>query len=199
MPWTPSVPEPTHAPADDVLNMQQNNDQIQTSFSVDHNPLASVTNDGFHKQVHISSAIAQGAQTDPASVIYSVAGTASSVVNLWYKNQNAAFFLSAIKAWAFCPAAGGITASQSFNVTSVTRNSQGQYTIVMPANVLTTANYSVLITTSNCNTAPTSDSCLGTLATDIFTPTATQFVIRTFRQGLTVADPVSFSFVVIQI
>lgn len=199
MPWTPSIPEPTHAPADDVLNMQQNNDQIQTSFSVDHNPLASVTNDGFHKQVHISSAIAQGAQTDPASVIFSQAGVASPFVNLWYKNQNAAFFLNAIKAWAFCPAVGGITASQSFNVTSVTRNSAGQYTVIMPANTVASVNYSVLITTSNCNSGTTSDSCFGTLATDIFIPTATQFVIRTFRQGLTVADPVSFSFVVIQI
>ncbi len=64
MPWTPSIPEPTHAPADDVENMQQNNDQIQSSFSVDHIQLCGTPN-GQHKQIHFASNNVPSVPTSP--------------------------------------------------------------------------------------------------------------------------------------
>lgn len=56
MPYTPSIPATGHSGSDDYVEMQQNFDQIQTSFSIDHMALASGgATEGYHKQVHFAS------------------------------------------------------------------------------------------------------------------------------------------------
>ena len=203
--YNTDIPFASNTPASDQSKMQTNTNSINQWNDVDHYTFAEA-NAGKHRQLTLAANNAAGTQSGLASTVYSAAGTASSSSSqLLFKNSLGGasavpYLLSVVKAWAFCNgAAGGIINSQSSNVTSVTRASTGQYTIVMPSNTVASASYAVLITTSNCNSAPTSDACFGTLATDISSPTSTQFVIRTFRQGLTVADPVYFSFMVLQI
>lgn len=197
MPWTPSIPEPTHAPADDVVNMQQNNDQIQTSFSIDHYPLADPSYDGLHKQIHLPVATAQGAQVDPASVIYSAAGSASSVVDARYKNQNGIFPLSCIRAFGTCPnsGAGAVALSNSFNVASA-NSTAGVVTITLTSGVITGTNYLVIASTTQASSGSSPDQ----LSITYTIVNATQFTMKTVNVvNNVVVNTTAVSFVVIQI
>jgi len=61
MPYDTSVPATGHVPAQDYQAMQQNYAQIQTSFSVNHVPLATGgATEGYHSKVNLA-----GPLTDP--------------------------------------------------------------------------------------------------------------------------------------
>lgn len=145
-----STPLANQTPAASQPQMLQNFLQIQQSYDVDHVDFTSgPPNEGFHKKVTLAAAAAPGIPSNPVSVIYSSAGTASSVVQLFFRNQNSVYHLSPVKAWGmFAGASGAIVASQSFNISSVGRSFAGGYVVTMPANTVTGINYAVLVSPS---------------------------------------------------
>jgi hypothetical protein len=142
-----NTPLANQTPAASQPQMQQNFAQIATSYNTDHIPLTSGTNVGFHQQVTLASSVAPGAQTDPNSIIYSSAGTASSVVQPFYKNQNSAFMLLPIKAWGVI-FSGALAVTQSYNVTSYARSAAGNFTVTLTAKAVASSSFAVLTT---CN------------------------------------------------
>jgi hypothetical protein len=90
MAYDQTVPANGHSGSQDYTPMRNNFVQIQTSFSVDHEPLGSGVLDGFHKQVTIPAATAPGAQTNPQGVFHTVQATGglfTAYVLPFFKNQ----------------------------------------------------------------------------------------------------------------
>jgi hypothetical protein len=121
-PYDNSVPAANDDPSDDQPVMLSNVEQSELIWDVDHVGF-NADNGGTHLQTTFSSKNTPGAQTDPQSVLYTASGTASSVADLFYKNQNATFRPNAIKAAGRiqCRANAGaatVVANASFNVVS---------------------------------------------------------------------------------
>lgn len=143
MAYNSLVPATGHSGSQDYQAMQGNFAQIQNSFSIDHEPLASGGGiDGFHKK---SSYVAA---SDPANV--SGVGTAYTKVvgsrtELFFRPDGGAIVeISAIKAWgSFNGGNGALTDSN--NVSSVTRNSAGNYTVNFTT-ALQNSSYAVVVT-----------------------------------------------------
>lgn len=182
--FTSTIPASGNNPSNDQPLMLVNNASTASIISVDHVGF-NTANGGTHKQVSFSSENTPGAQTDPASVLYTAPGTASSIAAPYYVNQNATFPMLAIKAFGiFNGTSAAIT--QSFNVNTIVRNSATSYTVTLNANVVTGTGYGVLIT---------SNSSSGS-GVNYYTVTSnTTFNIHT--NG--VLDPTSVTFIVLQI
>jgi hypothetical protein len=188
------IPDAPNNPSTDQPKMKQNTNAIDDLISVDHLSFQA-TNFGTHKQTafeNFSAGVVPGGV--PASVAYPAAGVAEVTrAQYYFKNSTNTFILSALRAFAYVTGAtGAIIAGQSSNVTSVTRNSAGNYTVTIPANVLTSANYMVFTTASRTS---------GTQMVHSYSITsATSFDLRfSFPVTGTVFDPVTFAFAVIQI
>lgn len=158
-----------------------------------------LNNGGQFKQIRFPSDpsyVVPPAPTVNGSVIFPRAGVAATTAQLFFQNSTNTYQISPIRAWAYCNGtAGGIIAGQSFNVSSVTRTGTGQYTVVMPANVVSTANYGVLITTTR-KSGGGGRAIIGNYESQ----GATSFQVITIDPvAQSVADPFSFSFQVIQI
>lgn len=91
MAYDQTVPATGHSASQDYTPIRNNFVQIQTSFSVDHQPLASGGGiDGFHKQVTMPAATAPGAQVNPQSVFHTVQATGglfTAYVLPFFRNQ----------------------------------------------------------------------------------------------------------------
>lgn len=185
------IPDGPNNPSDDQPLMKVNTNAVNTILNVDH--IGFNDNDGgLHQQVTFNDKNAAGAQTDPESVLYTGSGTASSVSQLLYRNQNGIFQISAIRAWGYVNGAtGAIINSQSYNVSSVVRNSAGYYSITLTANSVSSADFAVFA----CCTRSAANAGL----TPNYTITgATTFDLRTLLASSAV-DCSSFTFAVIQI
>lgn len=139
------IPAAANNPSDDQPDMQTNTDAIDQIIGIDHisfNVGAGNTS-GYHKQVTFNNKNVPGAQTDPTSTLYTNNGSASSVSQLLYRNQNAILPVSAIRAFGtLIPSVGTLT--NSFNCTF------GAYafptlTITLTANATTGNNVVVLL------------------------------------------------------
>lgn len=191
-----AVPATNNNPSVDQPDMLTNTQSIESLIAVDHVSFNAL-NGGQHKQVVFNNKNAPGAQTDPQSTLYTGSGTASTVSQLLYKNQNGIFQISAIRAWALCSSAG-ITASQSINVASVARQfpfPAGVFVVTLTTNAVSSANFGILITST---ASATSDALIANYA---ITGTGTFLLSFTRILGGTpfLADPLSFSFQVLQI
>jgi hypothetical protein len=189
-----NIPAAANNPSNDQPVMLANNVSNAGIWDVDHIGF-NADEGGTHLQVTLSSKNTPSSPTDPESVVYTANGTSSPVAQLFYINQNATFHASAMRAWGYANTAG-IIASQSVNITSVVRNFAGQYTITMPANVVSSSNYAVFV-------SATTSASVGALLWSYTISTATSFILQ-FRslQNLptqTLTDPISFSFQVLQI
>lgn len=183
------IPNGPNNPSADQPNMQINTNSTDDLLAVDHTSF-NVLNGGQHKQITFNNKNVPAAQTDPQSTLYTNSGTASSVSQLLYKNQNGTFQISAIRAWAFCNS-GGIVATQSVNVDSVVRNSAGNYTVTLTANAVSSVNYAVLVS-CGLGAGPV-------FLVNAYTITsATTFDIN-FSTFVVPLDPTTFSFQVLQI
>lgn len=195
-----NIPNAPDNPSFDQPLMQINSQSINSLMAVDHvtfnttGPTAPSAGQsgGQHLQVTFNSKnVPGGAPTDPVSIMYTNSGTASSVSEVFYRNQNAIYQAMPIKAWGYANSAG-IISSQSSNVTSAVRNSLGNYTVTLSANAVSSSNFAVIV---NC-----------TLSTDNFfifaaysiTGTGT-FNLLFGRNDIGFKDPTSYSFIVIQI
>lgn len=145
--YNSAIPQPTDLISNSQSQILGNFDQLNTQFAIDHTAFntGSGNGDGFHKKVTLATKNTPGAQTDPSSAIYSASGTASTVAELFYKNQNATYPLSHIKAWGvFSSNTPSLT--QTYNVTSITRSAGGQYTVTLASNAVSSATFGVLAT-----------------------------------------------------
>lgn len=184
-----SVPATNNNPSVDQPDMLTNTQSINSLVAVDHVSFNTASG-GTHLQTTFSSKNTPLAQTDPQSVLYTASGTASTVADLRFVNQNATFLPNAVRAWSLA-SAGGIVSSQSFNVTTVVRNSTGLYTVNLPANVLSGTNYGVII---SC--APSGGFVVSGSYTIV---NATQFTLRLETTNSVLVDPTTFNFQVIQV
>jgi len=189
------IPDAPNNPSTDQPKMKQNTNAIDDLISVDHLTFQA-TNFGTHKQTafeNFSTGVVPGGV--PASVAYPAAGVAEVTrAQYYFKNSTNTFLLSEIRAFALCGSAGGITASQSFNVVSVVNNSVGTYTITLNANCTTGTNYAVFAQIINT---------VGLGWARITINSATQFTITTVFLTLPAATAnlanTNFAFTVVQI
>lgn len=153
-----NIPSTNNDPADDQPLIMQNFANINGYLQVDHtNPAA--LGAGQHEQVTFNNKNIPGIQTDPTSTLYTDSGSASSVSQLLYKNQNATLPVSAVRAFgvfAAPVATGAITALNEYNIASAAAGVAGSvttYQITLIANVITGNNAVVLITLDTTTSA----------------------------------------------
>ena len=191
--YTKNIPDAPNNPSADQPAMKVNTNSIDTIIAVDHYTFADASS-GTHKQVTLSGKNSAGAQTDPSSSIYTASGTASTVADLQYRNQNGIFPLSTIRAWGtFAGATGTIISSQSVNVTSVVRNSAGTYTITLTANAVNSANIAVLLSSTASGSSTSISATYNVTGTGTF-----QILTRAPASGA-LQDCTAVTFVVMQL
>lgn len=191
--YNASIPAANDLPADDQPLMLTNFSSISGLVSQDHVGF-NTANGGQHLQVTLPGNNTPGAQTGLASTVYSGPGTAkSSTSQLFYKNGDVPYHLSGVRAWGYANI-GGVISSQSYNVTTVTRSSAGNYVVTLTANAVNSANFAVIVS-STMNTAVTGGSIAGYTITG---PGTFQLNFRSLT-GATAVDPDSFSFIVLQL
>lgn len=189
-----NIPAGPNNPSNDQPKMQTNTNAIQTLISVDHvgfNTNGTPPNGvgGHHLQVSFDGKNVPGVQTDPQSVLYTNSGVASTVSEVFFRNQNRIFQMSVIKAWAFSLNATAAPPTQSFNVTSVTKIALGRYDVVLTAGAVTSANFGVLVSAQ-------SGTSLGFTSSYSITGVGTFTLFFGFPVLL---DPQNFTFTVYQI
>lgn len=191
--YNASIPAVNNAPADDQPIMLQNTSSISGLISQDHVGF-NTANGGQHLQVTLPGNNTPGAQTGLAATVYTGPGTAKpSTSQLFYRNGDVPYHLSGVRAWGYANS-GGVISSQSYNVTTVTRSSAGNYVVTLTANSVNSANFAVLVS-STMNSAVTGGSIAG------YTITGTGTFQLNFRSltAATAVDPDSFSFIVLQL
>lgn len=128
------IPDAPNNPSNDQPKMKVNTNAIDDLLAVDHVSF-NTANGGFHKRVTFNNTTAPVAPTDPQSILYTQAGTASSVSELAFINQNATFRLSALKAFGVFTTVnvnGAVAIGMASNVASITSSSSGSvYTIAL--------------------------------------------------------------------
>lgn len=193
-----NIPDGPNNPSNDQPKMKTNANAVDTILAVDHvsfNTAGGTPNaeGGTHKQVTFNGKNSALAQTDPQSVLYTGDGIASTVAQLFLRNQNATFQISAICAWAFCQGSDGqVVSSQSSNVATIVKNSIGNFSVTLTTNAVSSATFCVFISSSNSVTP------LFTIGNYSITGMGTFDVL--FRNTASLpSDPVNFSFQVLQI
>lgn len=189
MPYNTSIPATGHTPAEDYTEIQTNFAQIQTSFSVDHVPLANGTNEGNHEQVTMPVRSDPSAPTSKG-ILYTK--TVNSRSELFYRGDGTGVVpISCVRAFGEFDGTTG-TLSNSFNAT-VMRNAIGKYTVTFITN-MPDANYGVLLSASGVATVSEFYTANyrnnGTTSFDI--------EARRFAGNAIAFDPTSISFVVIK-
>jgi len=139
------IPAANNAPSVDQPNMLINTNAVDTILAVDHVAF-NVLNGGTHKQVTFSSENTPSAPTNPASVLYTTAGTASSNADMRFRNANGIFPVNLIRAYGVFDTNGATISSQSINISSSGFVSNQGYTLTLSANATNSADYAVFAT-----------------------------------------------------
>jgi len=153
-----TIPATNNNPSQDQPKMLQNNVSIEGILDEDHYTFESTVNgnsvDGQHKNLRFPTQNALGAQTDPASGVYTTAGTASINSDLRFRNESGIFPLSALRACGTFTIASGnqapVAPSNSFNVVSWEKTGT-QVTIILNSNTINSDNATFLFNNSNGN------------------------------------------------
>lgn len=150
-----SIPASNNNPSDDQPLMLTNNQNLPALLSVDHVSF-NENNGGTHKQITFIGKNTPAAQTDPSSVQYTGSGTASTVADLFFVNQNGTFKVNPLRSFGVFQTVnvnGAVSLVQSQNVTSVTSSTNGRvYTIAIPVNIITGTNVMILLNLANDGT-----------------------------------------------
>lgn len=147
-----TIPAAANSPTIDQPIMLTNNVSAEAIMNVDHIGY-NASNGGTHLQMHMGQytnpTVINGTATQ-GSVVYSAAGVADIAhAQLKFKQPNGTFLLSGIRAYGVIDGlTGNISSSQSFNISSSVRNSIGNYTITLDANVTTGTTFGVLLTST---------------------------------------------------
>lgn len=187
-----NVPNAPNNPSNDQPDMLTNTQSIQSIVNVDHITFNTLGG-GQHKQVTFNNKNVPAAQTDPQSICYTNSGTASTVAQMFFRNQNGTFQVSPIKAWGLVDSAGAVIASQSLNVNTVTPAGTGRYNIALTANAVNSSNFAVLVTGTVISSAS------GVQAGYNITGVGTFQLVFLKLDGSGFAVPTNFSFLVMQI
>lgn len=192
--YTKNVPDPPHNPSSDVGNMQQNTTSIFNWVEVDHVGFNEALA-GQHKFVEFPSNITPTAPAGAASEAHTELGTASPTASeLFFRNKDAQFLLSAIKAFGVV---NGVTGNliNGYNCTS--SGGAGNYTITLNASVVTGTQYLVLLGTSPRNGGGFGDDLM---VINYRINSATSIQITTANSvAQTLQAVISFSFAVLQL
>ncbi len=191
-----AIPATNNNPSVDQPDMATNTDAVDTIIAVDHISFND-NQGGLHQQVTFNNKNTQGAQTDPQSVLYTRSGTASTVADMAYRNQNGVFLPNLIRAAAICDSAGNVVGGQSYNISSVVRNSTGQFTVTTTSNSTNGTSFMVLVS-QNMAAAPTNvsiESGYAILGANSF---QLNFRLSTLV-NISPTDPANFSFIVLQV
>lgn len=151
-----NIPDGPNNPSDDQPLMKINTNAIDTILAVDHVSF-NANNGGTHDQVTFSSENTPAAQTDPQSVAFTAQastltptkGSSSNIAQLFYRNFNSIFPLSAIKAFGLITA--GPTLTSSFNADSVAFVGPQTWEVTLTTGATIGTNVIVFVTSSAGN------------------------------------------------
>ncbi len=170
------IPAANNNPSDDQPKMASNTNAIDQIIAEDHYTFESAQlKDGQHKFMRLPFTASPGAQTEPASVLYSSTGPVTTKSELTYKNQNGTFAASAVKAFCSFVTVNGpavsVTPTTQSNISSITSTGTGarNYTVVLNAGTLTTDNAVVLATVNSPSRVVTYSLSAGTLTLTVST------------------------------
>lgn len=192
-----TIPNAPNNPSVDQPGMLQNNVSTNGILAVDHITF-NLLGGGQHKQVTFNGKNVPGAQTDPQSTLYTnnvtATGTntasASTVASAFFRNQNAIYPVSMIRAFGAFDSGG--TSLNTWNM-SATRVSAGKFNISLATNAVTGFNYAVLLTN-------TGGGAFTFLDQDYSINNITgQINVQFGRQGISFNDPNQFSILVLQL
>lgn len=153
--FSDTIPATNNNPSDDQPKMLINNQQLPLLLAVDH---VSFNEDdgGTHKQVTFIDKFTPAAQAGDQSTLYTGDGTASTIPDLFFVNQNGTFKINPLRAFGLFQTVntnGAVSLIMSQNVTSVTSSTNGRvYTIAIPANITTGTTVMVLLNLANDGT-----------------------------------------------
>lgn len=146
------IPDAPNNPSDDQPNMKTNTNSTDDIIDVDHysfettGPVLNI--DGFHKQCTFAEKNVPGAQTDPTSVLYTNSGTASTVAEAFYRNQNAILPVSAVKAFGVLTVSAAPIAGLDNGFNATASGSGVTYIVVLATGVVTGNNVVVIFSAS---------------------------------------------------
>jgi hypothetical protein len=149
-----NIPDAPNDPADDQPIMKQNYANIAGFLAVDHVAAGTNPGAGFHAKVTINDVAAPAAPIDPVSVMYTAAGTASTVADLRFRNANAIFPISALKACCvFVPDTAGVgtfyVPLNQFNIATIQKTIGLTYTVTFTTNAVNSVDFIPTITVQN--------------------------------------------------
>lgn len=155
----------------------QNFQSTQSILAVDHVTFNNATG-GEHTKVTYVQPITPGAPTNPSSIGYANAGVANpGVPQLYWRNANSIFPISAIKAFAvFTPTSGAITPNNAFNILSIS-GAGVDYTINFTVGAISTDDVIVFVSLLNTSSIPTYNFSGGVLTIRSTTSAKISFVI----------------------
>ncbi len=156
------VPSSPNNPSVDQTPMLQNNVSNVQIWDVDHVGFNSTgsggagSSGGQHLQVTFNDKNVPGVVVDPISVLYTDDGTASTVADLSFKNQNGTFRISALKVLGVLTTVttnGVVVPDSAMNVVSVLSAGNGTvYTINLVVGATNGTNVMVFTNISNIGT-----------------------------------------------
>lgn len=203
-PYNTDIPAANNDPSDDQPLMRQNTNSINSLIAVDHVTFGNATG-GQHNKVTFPNVNAQGAQVDPASVMYTEAGAESLYSQVKYRNQGSAFPLNIVKAYGvyrFTNGSPGTIAaigSQNFNITGVptasntaTASRTMNFTIDIASAGIPAANNNVGVLVCVQNSLPTRQF---TYTYNFSTPTLNIHI----QSSGTLPATIDFTFIVLQV
>ena len=196
--YNSGIPAAANNPSNDQPLMLINTASIAGIIAVDHVGFEAAGG-GQHQQVNFNNKVPQGVQADPGSVLFTANGTAQSIAQLQYKNQNSTFPINSVVAYGFISATGTIVNSQSYNIASVSNPSTGRYNIVLTANVVPAAGpssttFGVIITPQGSSSTVSAIANYSITGAGAFTVFINAVSASTLNPGND-----AFSFIVIQI
>jgi hypothetical protein len=170
------IPAANNNPSDDQPKMANNTNAIDSILAEDHYSFESAqVKDGQHKFMRLPFTASPGAQTDPASILYTSTGPVTTKSELTYQNQNGIFAASAVKAFCSFVTVVGITAvtptvkSNISSITSTNSLTARSYSIVLNAGTLTTDNAVVICSINSSSRTVTYSLSAGTLSLTVST------------------------------
>jgi hypothetical protein len=170
------IPAGPNDPADDQPIMQQNYANTKSYLAVDH-IIPGAVGAGFHQKVTFNSAPnpIPSAPIDPISVEYTNVGVAdNSKQQLYWRNENAIYPLSALKAFANFPTGNGaIVPYNSFNIASIS-GVGGVYTITIASKVIKSTIKPIILITPSVSFSTLSYTIVGNVLTITSTSLASQ-------------------------
>lgn len=199
--FSTTIPAAPNDPSVDQPDMLQNNVATNGILGVDHITF-NLLGGGEHKQVTFNGKNVPGAQTDPKSVLYTnnVTATAtntasaSTIAEVFFRNQNAILPVSMIKAFGCFDGGGNPLNTWNMSIALPAGHpSVGTYNIDLATNCVTGFSYLVLLSNSGNNTFTFLDEKYS-----INTGTG-QINIQFGRQGVSFQDPNQFSILILQL